>query len=126
MMAEQLEAPQAEKRDEVADVEAVGSGIESAIEHDGAGRETFGQLDGVGAVGEQAALLKLVEHIHAAGSKRARGVALKGILHLRVSGAAVFLCRFAWRTRVDATAAPLGRRRSYTWRRRSCNRTTLS
>jgi len=45
VVTEQLKASQAEKRDEVADVQAVGRRVEAAVEHDGAGGEALRQLD---------------------------------------------------------------------------------
>ena len=83
MVAQQLEASQSEQGNEIANVQAVGRGIEAAIEHDGAAAESLWQLDGISAIRQQPALLELIEDIHEAGSKRVTEGPLKVILRVR-------------------------------------------
>lgn len=71
VMSEQLEPPQPEQRHQITDVKTVRGGVKSAVEHDRRGRESFWQLGRIRAIRQQPALLKFLEHVHAAGSKRA-------------------------------------------------------
>ena len=83
MVAEQLETPQPEQWNEIANVQTVRRGIKTAIEHDGSAAESFRQLDCISAIRQQLALPELIEHIHAAGSKRVAEGPLKVILRTR-------------------------------------------
>jgi hypothetical protein len=60
-------------------MQAVGSGIEAAIEGDRAGTETLRQIDRVSAVGDQATLPEILEHVHRCGSKFDVDEALKAV-----------------------------------------------
>jgi hypothetical protein len=74
VVAEELEAAQRQQRDQVADVEGVGRGVEAAVKRNRALLEAGAERNGVGAVGEEAAPAQLIEDIHAGpGSKRRAG-----------------------------------------------------
>jgi hypothetical protein len=63
-MPPQLEAPQGKQRNEIADVEAVGGGIEPRVKRDGAGFKAFRKLLRVGAIGQQSSPLKFGKNVH--------------------------------------------------------------
>jgi hypothetical protein len=63
-MAEQLKSPQREQRDHVADVEAVGRRVKSAIKGNWRGN-FFGQFRRVGAIGNEAAPFQFFQDAHA-------------------------------------------------------------
>jgi len=75
MMARQLEAPQRELSHEVADVEAVASGIKAAIERDRSAGQTPAEAGEVGALRGQFAPLEVFEQVHGerAGYRGGRG-----------------------------------------------------
>ena len=80
MVAGQLESAQPQQGNQIANVQAVGCGIKTAIEHDGSAAESFRQFDCISAIRQQLTLPELIEHIHAAGSKRVTEGPLKVIL----------------------------------------------
>ena len=63
VMAQQLKSPQREQRHEIAHVQAVGGGIETAVER-GGHSEALGQLRGVRAIGHEAAPVEFVQNAH--------------------------------------------------------------
>ena len=64
MMAEQLKPAQREQRHEIADVQAVGGGVEAAVKRRGRG-EALGQFRRVRAIGDEAAPVEFVQNVHA-------------------------------------------------------------
>src|SRR5581483_10462396 len=64
IMAEQLESPEREERNEVADVQAVGGGIESAVDRGRGGNETFDEFLAVGAIRQQSAPFDFRVDVH--------------------------------------------------------------
>lgn len=71
-MAEELEASEGDKRDEIADVEAVRRGIESGVQGNGTGFEPFQQFDLIRAIGQQTAPFQFFVNVHSAGRSYAR------------------------------------------------------
>jgi hypothetical protein len=63
-MAEQLESPEREQWNEVADVQAVGGGIESAVDRGRGGNETFDEFLAVGAIRQQSAPFDFRVDVH--------------------------------------------------------------
>src|SRR5581483_5016878 len=64
IMAEQLESPEREERNEDADVQAVGGGIESAVDRGRGGNETFDEFLAVGAIRQQSAPFDFRVDVH--------------------------------------------------------------
>ena len=64
MMAEQLKPPQRQQRHKMADVQAVGGRVETAIKRDGRRRFLF-QFRRVGAIGDEAAPFQFFQDAHA-------------------------------------------------------------
>ena len=64
LMAGLLETPQHHQGHEVADVQAVGGRVKTAVKGDGARIDAFRQLLRVSAIGQQTAPLQFVHNIH--------------------------------------------------------------
>ena len=64
VMAQQLKPAQRQQRHQVADVQAVGRGVEAAVERDRARADALGQFLRVGAIGQQAAPLEFFQDVH--------------------------------------------------------------
>jgi hypothetical protein len=99
VVAGELEAAEGEEGDEVADVEAIGSGVEAAVEGEGfigvdgvgglggvrGGGACGGRLDLEGAIGDEPAPLQFLVDIHRGGSFRSEGVWAQGDLWLGIA-----------------------------------------
>src|SRR5947209_4023217 len=64
MMVEKLEAAQSEQRNEVADMQTIGSRIEPAIKRDGSCAQSLFQFHLVSAIGNQAPPFQFIVNIH--------------------------------------------------------------
>jgi hypothetical protein len=71
-VAEELEASEGDKGDEIADVEAVRRRVESGVQGDGTGFEPFQQFDLIRAIGQQTAPFQFFVNVHSAGESYAR------------------------------------------------------